>query len=47
MLFIGAIVNKEDLQLTKLIGFAFIWTALGFLSRDLYRSTRSLDNSQT
>ena len=47
MLFIGAIVNKEDLELTKLIGFAFIWAALGFLSRDLYRSTRSLDNSQT
>ena len=47
MLFIGAIVNKEDLQFTKLIGFAFIWAALGFLSRDLYRSTRSLDNSQT
>ena len=44
MLFIGVFINHEDLQPTKLIGFAFIWAALGFLSRDLIRSSRSFDN---
>ena len=46
MLFIGVFINHEDLQPTKLIGFAFIWAALGFLSRDLIRSSRSFDNRQ-
>jgi len=44
MLFIGVFINHEDLQPTKLIGFGFIWAALGFLSRDLIRSSRSFDN---
>ena len=44
MLVIGVFINDEDLQLTKLFGFAFIWTALGFLSRDLLKSTRSFNN---
>jgi chloramphenicol-sensitive protein RarD len=44
MLVIGVFINDEDLQLTKLFGFAFIWSALGFLSRDLFKSTRSFNN---
>ncbi len=47
MLFIGAFINHEDLQRTKLLGFAFIWAALAFLSRDLYQSTRSINNRAT
>lgn len=47
MLFIGVFVNNEDLQPTKFVGFAFIWVALGFLSRDLITSSRSLNNSLT
>ena len=47
MLVIGAFINHEDLQRTKLLGFAFIWAALAFLSRDLYQSTRSINNRAT
>lgn len=47
MLFIGAFINHEDLQRTKVLGFAFIWAALAFLSRDLYQSTRSINNRAT
>ena len=47
MLFIGVFINHEDLQPTKLIGFACIWIALGFLSRDLLKSSRALDNRLT
>ena len=47
MLFIGVFINHEDLQTTKILGFACIWTALGFLSRDLIKSSRTLDNSLT
>ena len=47
MLFIGVFVNHEDLQPTKLFGFAFIWAALGFLSRDLIKSSRAINDSNT
>lgn len=45
MLFIGVFINGEDLKPTKLAGFACIWIALGFLSRDLFKSSRTLNNS--
>jgi len=44
MFFIGILVNNEDISMTKVIGFAFIWLALAVLSRDLYRSSRPLDD---
>ena len=44
MFFIGIFVNNEDISTTKVIGFAFIWIALAVLSRDLYRSSRPLDD---
>ena len=44
MFFIGIYVNNEDISTTKVIGFAFIWLALAVLSRDLYRSSRPLDD---
>ena len=44
MLFIGIFINNEDISMTKVIGFAFIWLALAVLSRDLYRSSRPLDD---
>ena len=44
MFFIGVFVNGEDMAGTKLIGFAFIWAALVFLSRDLIRSSRAIDD---
>jgi chloramphenicol-sensitive protein RarD len=44
MFFIGIYVNNEDISKTKVIGFVFIWLALAVLSRDLYRSSRSLDD---
>ena len=44
MFFIGIFVNNEDISMTKVIGFAFIWLALAVLSRDLYRSSRPLDD---
>lgn len=47
MLVIGAFINHEDLQRTKVLGFAFIWAALAFLSRDLYQSTRAINNRAT
>lgn len=45
MFFIGIFVNNEDISSTKIAGFFFIWIALAVLSRDLYRSSRSLNNS--
>jgi chloramphenicol-sensitive protein RarD len=45
MLFIGVYVNKEDLQPVKLAGFFCIWIALGFLTRDLYKSSRTINES--
>jgi chloramphenicol-sensitive protein RarD len=44
MFFIGIYINNEDISKTKVIGFVFIWLALAVLSRDLYRSSRSLDD---
>ncbi len=44
MFFIGIFINNEDISMTKVIGFAFIWLALSVLSRDLYRSSRPLDD---
>jgi len=35
MFFIGVFLNGEDMAPTKLLGFAFIWAALTFLSVDL------------
>jgi chloramphenicol-sensitive protein RarD len=44
MFVIGIYVNDEDISTTKVLGFAFIWLALAVLSRDLYRSSRPLDD---
>ena len=44
MFFIGIFINDEDISMTKVIGFAFIWLALAVLSRDLYRSSHPLDD---
>ena len=46
MFFIGLVINGEDISNTKIAGFVFIWLALVVLSRDLYRSSRAIDNSQ-
>jgi chloramphenicol-sensitive protein RarD len=46
MFFIGLFINNEDISSTKIAGFAFIWLALAVLSRDLYRSSRTLNNGQ-
>lgn len=45
MFLIGVFINGEDMAQTKLLGFAFIWTALAVLSRDLLKSSRSVDDS--
>ncbi len=44
MFFIGIYINNENISTTKVLGFAFIWLALAVLSRDLYRSSRPLDD---
>ena len=44
MFFIGIFINDEDISITKVLGFAFIWLALAVLSRDLYGSSRPLDD---
>lgn len=46
MFFIGIFINNEDISSTKIAGFVFIWIALVVLSRDLYRSSRSINNGQ-
>jgi len=46
MFFIGLVINGEDISSTKIAGFVFIWLALAVLSRDLYRSSRTLNNGQ-
>ncbi len=46
MFFIGIFINNEDVSSTKLAGFIFIWLALAVLSRDLYRSSRTFNNSE-
>jgi chloramphenicol-sensitive protein RarD len=45
MFLIGVFINNEDMAATKLLGFAFIWLALIILSRDLFKSSRSIDDS--
>lgn len=45
MFFIGIFINNEDISTTKIAGFVFIWFALAVLSRDLYRSSRTINNS--
>ena len=47
MFFIGIFINNEDISPVKIAGFFFIWIALAVLSRDLYRSSRTLDNGVT
>jgi chloramphenicol-sensitive protein RarD len=44
MFFIGIYINNEDISATKIAGFFFIWIALAFLSRDLYKSSRAINN---
>jgi len=44
MFIIGVFINNEDMAPTKLLGFAFIWSALAFLSRDLIKSNRTIDD---
>ncbi len=46
MFFIGLVINGEDISSTKIAGFVFIWLALVVLSRDLYRSSRAINNGQ-
>lgn len=43
MFLIGIVVFNEPLQLTKLIGFIFIWIALVILGRDLRKSGGSIN----
>ena len=45
MFLIGVFINNEDMAPTKLLGFGFIWLALIILSRDLIKSSRSIDDS--
>ena len=45
MFFIGIFINNEDISSVKIAGFVFIWIALAVLSRDLYRSSRTINNS--
>lgn len=45
MFLVGIIVFQEELQLTKLIGFIFIWGALAFLGTDMFKSGRSTNQS--
>ncbi len=44
MFIIGVFINNEDMAPTKLLGFTFIWSALAFLSRDLIKSSRAIDD---
>jgi chloramphenicol-sensitive protein RarD len=46
MFFIGIYINNENISGVKIAGFVFIWLALAVLSRDLYRSSRTLNNGQ-
>lgn len=47
MFFIGIFINNENISATKIAGFFFIWIALAFLSRDLYKSSRTFNNGVT
>ena len=44
MFIIGVFINNEEMKPAKLLGFAFIWSALAFLSRDLIKSNRPVDD---
>lgn len=44
MFIIGVFINNEEMAPAKLLGFAFIWSALAFLSRDLLKSSRAIDD---
>jgi chloramphenicol-sensitive protein RarD len=44
MFIIGVFINNEAMAPAKLLGFAFIWSALAFLSRDLLKSNRPIDD---
>ncbi len=46
MFFIGLFINNEHISSTKIAGFVFIWLALAVLSRDIYSSSRTLNNGQ-
>jgi chloramphenicol-sensitive protein RarD len=44
MFIIGVFINNEEMAPAKFLGFAFIWSALAFLSRDLLKSNRPIDD---
>jgi len=43
MFIVGFVVFHEPLTASKIIGFMFIWVALGFLGTDLVKSSRSVN----
>lgn len=43
MFIVGFVVFREPLTASKIIGFMFIWVALGFLGTDLVKSSRSVN----
>ena len=45
MFLVGIFAFSEELKIPKLIGFIFIWSALGFLGTDLVKSGRSGNQS--
>jgi chloramphenicol-sensitive protein RarD len=45
MFLVGIFAFNEELKISKLIGFIFIWCALGFLGTDLVKSGRSGNQS--
>ena len=45
MFLVGIFAFNEELKIPKLIGFIFIWSALGFLGTDLVKSGRSGNQS--
>jgi chloramphenicol-sensitive protein RarD len=45
MFLVGIFAFNEELKISKLIGFIFIWSALGFLGTDLVKSGRSGNQS--
>lgn len=47
MFVIGITIFQETLSFIKLLGFIFIWIALGFLGRDIYKSARSINERKS
>jgi chloramphenicol-sensitive protein RarD len=45
MFLVGIFAFNEELKISKLIGFIFIWSALAFLGTDLVKSSRSGNQS--